>query len=79
MKDFSIKFLSIAKMEVFAPVSGGGVGFFAWAIKMAPVFSIIAAAIGIILGVLSYLQKRKIAKLEAEYYNAKINQFKNNK
>ncbi len=71
MKDLYVKLLNVAKMEILAPISGGGVGFFAWAVKLAPVISILAAVIGIVLGVMSYRLKRKIANMEAEYYQAK--------
>ncbi len=77
MRDHLMKFLYVAKMEVLAPISGGGVGIFAWAVKLAPLISIIAAIIGIVLGVLSYRLKRKQAQMEMDYYTAKVNQFKN--
>lgn len=77
MKENLFKILTLAKMEIVAPVSGGGVGIFAWAVKLAPLISIIAALIGITLGIMSYRLKRKQALMEMEYYSTKVNQFKN--
>ncbi len=76
MKENLIKLLTIAKMELFAPVGGGGVGVIAWAIKLAPIISIIAALTGIILGIMSYRLKKKMASMEIEYYSAKVEHYK---
>ncbi len=75
MKENLFKVLSFGKMEMFAPVSGGGIGVLTWAVKMAPIISIIAAVIGIVLGIMSYRLKRKQSLLEIEYYEAKVKQF----
>ncbi len=76
MKDQFIKLLSFTKMELIAPVGGGGIGVITWAIKWAPIISIVAALTGIILGILSYRLKKKQAQLEIEYYSTKVNYYK---
>lgn len=77
MRDLCMKFLNVAKMELLAPVSEGGVGILAWAVELAPLISIFAAITGVVLGVMSYRLKRKQTRMEMEYYSAKVNQFKN--
>lgn len=63
-------------MELFAPLSGGGIGIWAWIERLAPVISIIAAVTGIILGVLSYSLKRRQQRVEEEYLKVKIERFR---
>ncbi len=77
MKTQLFKFLTLAKVEVVAPVSGGSVGIFTWAVKMAPVISIAAAIIGIVIGVWSFLLKRKQANLQMELTRAQLKQINN--
>ncbi|TLX73692.1 hypothetical protein E9993_14640 [Labilibacter sediminis] len=77
MRDQLFKFLLLTKIEVLAPVGGGGVGIFAWAVKLAPFISVTAAVIGVVLGIMSFRLKRKQAKLEMALTKAQLNQFKN--
>ncbi len=76
MKEHFVKILSIAKMEFIAPVSGSGLGITALVIKLAPYVSVIAALTGIVLGIMSYLLKRKQATVEMEYRSAQIKYYR---
>lgn len=78
MKATFIKLLVDSKMEWIAPVSGGGVGIFTWAVQLAPIISIIAAIVGLVLGIMSYRLKCQQARMDIELKRARINQLKNN-
>ena len=77
VKAYFLKLLVDSKMEWIAPVSGGGFGIFAWAVKLAPIISIVAAIIGVVLGVMSYRLKSRQARLAIELHQEQINQLKN--
>jgi len=78
MRDQLFKMFTTTKMEILAPISGGGVGIFAWAVKLAPLISIIAAVIGVALGIMSYRLKRQVSMKENELLNERLKQLKSN-
>ncbi len=51
--------ISHTTITVGAPFAGGGIGIIGLCEKIAPVLTVISLLIGITLGILSYLLKRK--------------------
>lgn len=72
--DLLTKVTSIKRMPVIAPLSGGSVS--ALLLQWAPLISLTAAIIGIVLGILSYRLKKQQANMEMEYFMAKIENLK---
>ena len=72
MKDAFVKFLFLAKVEYMAPITGASFSFLAWCTKILPLISIAAALIGAAIGILSYINKRKLIKLEIKKQELEI-------
>lgn len=57
MKHLYLQVADKLYLQVTAPLTGGGTGLILWAEQIAPLISIVAAVVGIILGLLTFLLK----------------------
>lgn len=65
--------------ESIAPAGGGGFGLLAFLAEWSPLLSAVSILVGLLLGILTYIWKRDIYRLEKQKLKAEIEGLKNRK